>query len=140
MNFYSEYGMMAVHQCFFINFRHGTGIAHTNPNHGLLSDKSDPCPFSIFWLRPFTVWESGYARIRPSTKHIRLYHLVSQNAFSASDKHGCLQWAIIFGGELSRDYLVASDERVHLQCDIVLRGDPGLPRVARRRVYINYHY
>ena len=33
---------MAVHQCFAMNFRHGTGITHMNPNYGPLSDKSDP--------------------------------------------------------------------------------------------------
>ena len=34
--------VMIVHQCFAINFKHGTGIVHINPNHGPLSDKSDP--------------------------------------------------------------------------------------------------
>ena len=33
---------MTVHQCFAMNFRHGTGITHTNPNHGPLSDKVTP--------------------------------------------------------------------------------------------------
>ena len=33
---------MTVHQSFAIDFRHGTGIKHTNPNHGPLFDKSDP--------------------------------------------------------------------------------------------------
>ena len=40
----------------------------------------------------------------------------------------------------SRDYLVASDERGRLQCDIVFESDSGLPRLARGRFYANYHY
>ena len=39
---------------------------------------------------------------------------VSQNAFGASDKHVYLKVS-----SRLRDYLVASDERVRLQCDIV---------------------
>ena len=33
---------MTVHQCFAMKFNHATGIIHTNPNRGPLSDKSDP--------------------------------------------------------------------------------------------------
>ena len=33
---------MKVHQCLSMNFRHGTGITHTNPNRGPLSDESYP--------------------------------------------------------------------------------------------------
>ena len=68
----------------------------------------------------------------------------ARNAFIASDERVHLQceiiFGLVFGGECSRDYLVARDERVRLQCDIVFRGDPGFPRLARERVYTNYHY
>ena len=61
---------------------------------------------------------------------------VSQNTFIASDKRVHLEVS-------SRDYLVASDECVRLQCDIVnglvFGGDPGFPRLAREQVYTNYH-
>ena len=40
----------------------------------------------------------------------------------------------------STGYLVASNERVFLQCDIMFGSDPGLPRLAQGRVYASYRY
>ena len=50
-----------------------------------------------------------------------------------------LQCAVVLDAS-SREYLIASDERVHLQHDFVFGSDPGFLRLARGRVYTNYHY
>ena len=44
-----------VHQCFAMNFRHCTGITHTNPNHGQLSDKNDPPILNLLTTAVVTV-------------------------------------------------------------------------------------
>ena len=36
---------MTVYQCLEMDFSNGTGIKHTNPNHGSLSDKSAPSSY-----------------------------------------------------------------------------------------------
>ena len=55
---------------------------------------------------------------------------MSQNTFVASDNmFVCI--ALFYLESSSRDYLVISDERVRLQCDIVVESDSGLPRLAR---------
>ena len=46
--------------------------------------------------------------------------LLAKNTFVCS---GEIVFELVFGGEYSRDYLVARDERVRLQCDIVFGGD-----------------
>ena len=60
-----------------------------------------------------------------SAKGVHLQHQKclspAQIAFIASNKHVCLQCDSCLEVS-SRDYLIASDERVRLQCEIIFRG------------------
>ena len=76
--------------------------------------ETQTCVFNTF-VSSAKVLISSVKCVRPQCQKCSF---PAQNVFVTSDKHVCLQWDSYLEVS-SRDYLVASDEHIHLRCEIV---------------------